>query len=159
MELGMARGEVYLRVSVVVVLVLTACLVAFDTQTKVLLLTIEKKATYKDLNALKISVYVASVAAGYNLLQLCKHFPWFRGNFKGSSYMCMAWICFLLDQMAVYLVFAANTATFGASMLAVTGSEAFQWLKVTPLAKIRPSARCKCTVLGTPPLVEIFRPN
>lgn len=129
MKLGMARGEVYLRVSAIVVLVLTACLVAFDTQTKVLLLSIEKKATYKDLNALKISVYVTSVAAGYNLLQLCKHFPWFRGNFKGS-YMCMAWMFFLLDQIAVYLVFGANTATLGASLLAVTGSEAFQWLKV-----------------------------
>lgn len=49
----MARGEVYLRVSAILVLVLTACLVAFDTETKVILLTIEKKATFKDVNALK----------------------------------------------------------------------------------------------------------
>ena len=49
----MARGEVFLRVAAIVVLVLTACLVAFDTQTKVIVLTFEKKATYKDLNSLK----------------------------------------------------------------------------------------------------------
>jgi hypothetical protein len=34
-------------------LVSTACLVAFDTQTKVVFLMISKKATYKDLDALK----------------------------------------------------------------------------------------------------------
>ncbi|TKY54587.1 CASP protein 2C1 [Spatholobus suberectus] len=129
MKLGMARGEVYLRVSAILVLVLTACLVAFDTQTKAVLFTIEKKATYKDLDALKILVYVTSAAAGYNLLQLCKHLTWSRRNFKGS-YMYMAWICFLLDQIAVYIIFAANTATLGASVLAITGSQAFQWLKV-----------------------------
>ncbi|RDX96165.1 putative xyloglucan endotransglucosylase/hydrolase protein 23 [Mucuna pruriens] len=106
-----------------------ACLIAFDTQTKVVFLTIEKKATYKDMSALKISVYVTSAAAGYNLLLLFKHSTWSRINFKGS-YLCMAWICFFLDQIAVYMTFAANTATLAASMLAITGSEAFQWLKV-----------------------------
>ncbi|XP_028196501.1 CASP-like protein 2C1 isoform X2 [Glycine soja] len=104
MKLGMARGEVCLRVSAILVLVLTACLVALDTQTKVVFISIEKKATYKDLNALK-------------------------KNFKGS-YLCMAWICFSLDQIAVYMTFAANTATMGAAVLAISGSEAFQWLKV-----------------------------
>jgi len=53
MKLGMARGEVYLRFSAILVLVLSACLVAFDTQTKVVLLGIQKKATYNDLHALK----------------------------------------------------------------------------------------------------------
>ncbi|KAK7329813.1 hypothetical protein VNO77_23993 [Canavalia gladiata] len=129
MKLGMARGEVFLRVLAIVVLVVTACLVAFDTQTKVVILTIEKTATYKDMNALKILVYITSVAAGYNFLQLCKHSTCSKGNFQGS-YIYMAWICFLLDQIAVYITFAANTAAFGASMLAVTGSEALQWLKV-----------------------------
>ncbi|KAL5149527.1 CASP-like protein 2C1 [Glycine soja] len=129
MKLGMARGEVCLRVSAILVLVLTACLVALDTQTKVVFISIEKKATYKDLNALKILVYVTCAAAGYNLLLLCKHSIWSRKNFKGS-YLCMAWICFSLDQIAVYMTFAANTATMGAAVLAISGSEAFQWLKV-----------------------------
>ncbi|XP_061361704.1 CASP-like protein 2C1 [Gastrolobium bilobum] len=131
MEFGMARGEVYLRVSAILVLVLTACLVAFDTQTKVVLLTIEKKATYKDVNALKILVYITSAAAGYNMLQLCKHSlsAYSGGNPKGSS-ISMAWICFLLDQIAVYMTFATNSAALEASVLAITGSEALQWMKV-----------------------------
>ncbi|XP_027332970.1 CASP-like protein 2C1 [Abrus precatorius] len=129
MKLGMARGEVYLRVSAIVVLVLTTCLVAFDTQTKVVLLSIERKATYKDLNALKILVYITSAAAGYNTLQLCKPSTCSKENIKGS-YICMGWICFLLDLMAVYITFAANTAAVGASVMAVTGSEALQWLKL-----------------------------
>lgn len=53
MKLGMARGEVCLRLSVILFLVLTTCLVAFDTQTKVVFLGIKKKATYNDLDALK----------------------------------------------------------------------------------------------------------
>ncbi|KAK7347706.1 hypothetical protein VNO80_22245 [Phaseolus coccineus] len=129
MKLGMARGEVYLRFSAILVLVLSACLVAFDTQTKVVLLGIQKKATYNDLDPLKISVYVTSAAAGYNLLQLCKHSTCSRGNFK-ASYMSMAWISLFLDQIAVYITFGTNTASVAASMMAVTGSEAFQWMKV-----------------------------
>ncbi|KAK7291895.1 hypothetical protein RIF29_07420 [Crotalaria pallida] len=131
MKLGMATGEVYLRVSAILVLVLTACLVAFDTQTKVIVLTYEKKATYKDVNALKILVYITSAAAGFNMLQLCKHpvSAYSGGKFKGS-YIYMAWISLFLDQMAVYITFAANSAAVEASMLAITGSEALQWLKV-----------------------------
>ncbi|KAE9602412.1 putative casparian strip membrane protein [Lupinus albus] len=131
MEFGMAKGEVYLRVSGIIVLVLTACLVAFDNQTKVIFLTIEKKATYKDMNALKILVYVTSAAAGYNMLQLCKYFvlAYSWGKFKGS-YIYMAWISLLLDQVAVYITFAANSAAVEASVLAITGSETFEWMKV-----------------------------
>ncbi|KAK7265282.1 hypothetical protein RJT34_32900 [Clitoria ternatea] len=129
MNLEMARGEICLRVSAILVLIITACLVAFDTQTKVVLLSYEKKATYKDMKALKILVYVTSAAAGYNMLQLCKISACSRGNFK-VSYIGMAWICFLLDQMAAYLTFGANTAALTASMLAVTGAEAFEWMKV-----------------------------
>ncbi|KAJ1433497.1 Casparian strip membrane protein [Sesbania bispinosa] len=133
MEFRMARGEVFLRVSTILVLILTACLVAFDTQTKVIILTIEKKATYKDLDALKILVYITSAAAGYNMLQLCKQYSLSvcsKGNLKGSNYLCMAWISFLLDQIAVYLTFAANSTTFEAALLALTGSESLQWMKV-----------------------------
>ncbi|BAT76717.1 hypothetical protein LR48_Vigan627s006600 [Vigna angularis] len=129
MKLGMARGEVCLRLSVILFLVLTTCLVAFDTQTKVVFLGIQKKATYNDLDALRMLVYVTSAAAGYNLLQLCKHSTCSRGNLKGSD-MCVAWISLFLDQIAAYITFGTNTASVGASMIAVKGSEAFQWLKV-----------------------------
>ncbi|CAL5199344.1 unnamed protein product [Lathyrus oleraceus] len=126
MEFRIARGEVFLRVIAILLLVLTAFLVVFDTQTKVVFLTIEKKVTYKDVDVLKILLYVSSSAAGYNMLQLCKH----SCSSKGSYEMCMVWISLLLDQIAVYLTFATNTALFEAAIFAFTGSEAFQWLKV-----------------------------
>ncbi|GAU21013.1 hypothetical protein TSUD_201620 [Trifolium subterraneum] len=133
MELGIAKWEVCLRVIAILFLVSTACLVAFDTQTKVIFLTYSKKATYKDLDALKILVYVTSTAAGYNLLQLCKHtfsaLPSIS-NFKSSYYMYIAWITFLLDQITVYLTFTANSAAFQAAIFALNGSEAFQWMKI-----------------------------
>ncbi|KEH15650.1 putative casparian strip membrane protein [Medicago truncatula] len=133
MEFRMAKGEVLLRVSAILFLVSTACIVAFDTETKVVILMIKKKATYKDLDALKILLYVTSAAAGYNMLQLCKHS--FSAcstirNFNDSYYMHMAWISFLLDQIVVYLTFATNTSAFEACLFALTGSEAFQWMKV-----------------------------
>lgn len=50
----------------------------------------------------RILLYVTSAAAGYNMLQLCKHS--FSAcstirNFNDSYYMHMAWISFLLDQV------------------------------------------------------------
>ncbi|MED6196665.1 hypothetical protein PIB30_049533 [Stylosanthes scabra] len=129
----MARRETSLRISAIVMLVLTACLVAFDTQTKVIMLSIEKKATYKDMKALQMLVYVTSAAAAYNVLQLCKHTSLLSCTEKikkGSSNIYMAWICFLLDQVAVYVTFGTNCAALEGSMIAVTGSEALQWLKV-----------------------------
>ncbi|CAL0325580.1 unnamed protein product [Lupinus luteus] len=131
MEFTIARGEVYLRISAILILVLAACLIAFDTQTKVIVFTIEKKATYKDVNALKILVYITSVAAGYNMLQLCKHSAWaYSGSKFERSYISMAWISLLLDQMAVYITFASNSAALEASVLAITGSQTFEWIKL-----------------------------
>nr|AFK45577.1 unknown [Lotus japonicus] len=100
MELGIAKAEACLRVTAILFLVLTTCLVAFDSETKVVILPIEKKATYKDMKALKISMWVTSAAAGYNMLMLFKNSlisACSGGNFNGS-YLCMAWIYFLLDQ-------------------------------------------------------------
>ena len=54
MELGsIARRDVCLRLSAILVLVTTACLVGFDKQTKLVLDAIEKEATFKDVEALK----------------------------------------------------------------------------------------------------------
>lgn len=127
----MARGEILLRVLAILFLLLTACLVAFDTETK-LLLFVEKKVTYKDLDVLKILVYITSTVAGYNMLQLCKYSfsacpTW---SFKGSDYNYMAWISLLVDQIGVYLTLGSNSAAFEAAMFAYNGSEAFQWMKV-----------------------------
>ena len=54
MELGfIARRDVCLRLSAVLVLVTTACLVGFDKQTKLVLDIFEKEATFRDAEALK----------------------------------------------------------------------------------------------------------
>lgn len=56
----------------------------------------------------RILVYITSAAASYNMLQLCKHTvsACSGGHFKGS-YIYMAWISFLLDQVnfTLYLDF------------------------------------------------------
>nr|XP_023916752.1 CASP-like protein 2C1 [Quercus suber] len=127
---GIAQVNVYLRVSAVLSFVLTACLVGLDAQTKIIFF-IARKATYRDLEAFRILLYVDSAAAGYNLLQLCKGLisAWFEGNLKGA-YIYISWIVFLLDQLAAYITFAANSAALEAAVLAVTGAEEFQWIKL-----------------------------
>ncbi|XP_050272551.1 CASP-like protein 2C1 [Quercus robur] len=127
---GIAQVNVYLRVSAVLFYVLTACLVGLDSQTKIIFF-VARKATYRDLEAFGILVYVDSAAVVYNLLQLCKGLisARFEGNLKGA-YIYISWIGFLLDQLAAYITFAANSAAFEASVLAVTGAEEFQWMKL-----------------------------
>ncbi|GMI92882.1 CASP-like protein 2C1 [Hibiscus trionum] len=129
MELGIQKMEALLRLSAISMLVLTACLVGFDSQTKVIFSYIEKKASFKDLRALVELVYITSLAAAYNLLQLsCSSLPaWCKGSSKQSS-TYLPWLRFILDQAAVYVVFAGNTAATAHALLVVTGEENFQWL-------------------------------
>ncbi|KAI9126117.1 hypothetical protein K1719_003535 [Acacia pycnantha] len=128
-----ARGEICLRVSAILVLVLTALLVAFDSQTKVILY-LTKKATYHDLEALKILVSVTSAAAVFNLLQICKLIflvPAFSGGKSNGHYLLyLAWLCFLLDQVGMYVTFGVNTAAVEAAMIALNGVKATLWMKV-----------------------------
>ncbi|ONI27458.1 hypothetical protein PRUPE_1G088100 [Prunus persica] len=130
MKHGTAKTEAFLRLCAVLVLVLTACLVGFDSQTKYLIF-IYRKATFRDLKSLSVLVYVVSVAAGYNLLQLgkCSKSAWCKENLKGSN-IYVAWLCFLLDQVAVYVTFGANSAALEASVLAIKGAQDFQWMKL-----------------------------
>ncbi|CBI17818.3 unnamed protein product, partial [Vitis vinifera] len=130
--ISLARAEAFLRLFAILVLVLTACLLGFDTQTKLLFSTIKKTATFRDLGALQVVVYVDSVAAGYNLLQLGRGFisAKLKGKLINVSYVTLPWVCFLLDQAAVYTVFSANTAALQASIIAVTGESSLQWMKV-----------------------------
>ncbi|CAL5385365.1 unnamed protein product [Camellia sinensis] len=94
--MDIVKMEALLRLSSTLLLVLTACLVGFDTQTKVILFSIVRKATFRDLNALMALVCIDSVAAAYNLLQLLRCFA-FKAN-QMQSCLCLAWVCFLLDQ-------------------------------------------------------------
>uniref|UniRef100_A0A5B7AU82 CASP-like protein n=2 Tax=Davidia involucrata TaxID=16924 RepID=A0A5B7AU82_DAVIN len=130
-EMEIVKKEAFLRLFAILLLVLTACLVGFDTQTKVIFASITRKATFRDLNAFLVLVCIDSLAAGYNLLQVVRCYLSFR--FKGDlmgSYKNLAWVCFLSDQAVVYTVFAANSAALEASVLAVSGAKGFQWMKL-----------------------------
>nr|CAN64184.1 hypothetical protein VITISV_022648 [Vitis vinifera] len=159
--ISLARAEAFLRLFAILVLVLTACLLGFDTQTKLLFSTIKKTATFRDLGALQVVVYVDSVAAGYNLLQLGRGFisAKLKGKLINVSYVTLPWVCFLLDQAAVYTVFSANTAALQASIIAVTGESSLQWMKdwLVALMEEKPARSMKRPlseddVLNKPPM-------
>ncbi|KAK3435475.1 CASP-like protein 2C1 [Eucalyptus grandis] len=127
-----AETEVFLRVCAILLLVLTACLVAMATQTKLIMYTYARKATFRDLNALPVLVYIDGVVAGYNLLQLsrCSVSAYCKREIQCPLLKNLSWVHFLLDQVAVYTVFATTVAATQASLLAVTGSKAMQWMKL-----------------------------
>ncbi|KAF5461767.1 hypothetical protein F2P56_017840 [Juglans regia] len=129
MELGLSEISVFLRLSAILFLVLTACLVGLDAQSKRIFYT-ERKATFKDLDALMVLVYVESAAACYNLLHLCKRSisTWFEGYSKWS--LCVSWVILLVDQVAAYITFGANLAALQSAVFAVTGEKDFQWMKL-----------------------------
>ncbi|KAI9191434.1 hypothetical protein LWI28_008488 [Acer negundo] len=110
---------------------LTACTLGLSTQSK-LIFYIHRKITFRDLH-LECMVYVASLAAAYNLLQLsrCVFSTYYsNGNLnKSNKYLSWVWICYLLDQVVVYLTFATNSAAAANAILAVTGMKEFQWMK------------------------------
>ncbi|GKV47049.1 hypothetical protein SLEP1_g53988 [Rubroshorea leprosula] len=122
--------EALLRLSATLLLVLTALLVGLDSQTR-LIFFVQKKASFTVLNALEGLVYATSIAAAYNFLQLCRYtFPyWFEGNSK-KSYRYLAWLCYILDQVTVYVVFATTSAALEQSLLAITGAKSVQWMKL-----------------------------
>ncbi|XP_047308721.1 CASP-like protein 2C1 [Impatiens glandulifera] len=134
--MGILGSEGVLRLGAAVLLVVTACLVALDSQTKFLYYQIAKKATYKELNALYVVVWVHSAAAIYSLLQSGRCFffaaPIHHGTSRPatSSYLTTATLCFILDQVVVYGVFSTNSAGVEASIMAITGADSFQWMKL-----------------------------
>ncbi|OWM84343.1 hypothetical protein CDL15_Pgr027113 [Punica granatum] len=131
MAASLGKVEALLRACAVLMLVLTACLVGMDTQTKAIVFTYKKKVTYKYLNALTAMVYIDVAAAAYSLLQLsrCTISVWSHKNLITYDQKNLAWGFFLLDQVVVYAVFAVNSAAAQAALLAVTGSKGLQWMK------------------------------
>ncbi|GMH17810.1 hypothetical protein Nepgr_019651 [Nepenthes gracilis] len=131
------KCEALLRLLALAVLVLTACLIRTNTQTKLLFGFYRKKATFKDLDAYVVSLYVDLAAAGYNLLQFIRCLsPRFLQPSAGTKLTVLPcdviqyWLCFLLDQATAYLVFAANCSATALSVMAVTGSKSLQWMKL-----------------------------
>ncbi|XP_056176734.1 CASP-like protein 2C1 isoform X2 [Syzygium oleosum] len=96
-----AKTEALLRVCAILLLVLTACLVAMDAQTKLIVYTYAKKATFRDLNALPVLVYIDGVVAGYNLLQLsrCSVSACYKREIQSPLLKNLSWVHFLLDQL------------------------------------------------------------
>uniref|UniRef100_A0A2P2QQT4 CASP-like protein n=1 Tax=Rhizophora mucronata TaxID=61149 RepID=A0A2P2QQT4_RHIMU len=121
------RIEASLRLCAILLLILSACLVGLDSQTK-FMIYLRREVTYKSLKAFPVLVYVDSAAAAYNLLQLSRFSlsAFSKANYKGP-YSYLAWGCYLLDQLAVYMTFGATTAATEHSILVVTGVEIFQW--------------------------------
>ncbi|KAL5699235.1 hypothetical protein ACHQM5_030168 [Ranunculus cassubicifolius] len=127
MEFKSSKLHLLLRLSSVILCVSTALIVGLDQQTKPILATIERKATAKDLKALWDLMIIESVAACYNLLQLSLALNIRVG---GQNHVKLAWICFFLDQVVVYVSFGATSAAAQASVIAVTGVTSFQWMKL-----------------------------
>ncbi|KAL3643099.1 hypothetical protein CASFOL_013914 [Castilleja foliolosa] len=123
--------EALLRIISTLLLALTACLVRFDSQTKHLFYTLTKKATFKDMNALYVLVWIDTAVAIYSVLQLVRYMilPGFRKDLTASN-KYFGWGIYLLDQAAAYVVFGGNTAAVQASMFAVTGEKSLQWMKL-----------------------------
>ncbi|KAM0933789.1 putative casparian strip membrane protein [Dioscorea sansibarensis] len=126
------KGEGILRLISMVLSTMTALLVGLDTQTKTVFF-IEKKATVKDLQPLWIATIVASVVAGYQLIQLCRCLAstWLSETTQACKCtLLLAWVSLLFDQGTTYMMFASTVAATQASMIAVTGVKPFQWTKL-----------------------------
>lgn len=117
------KMKAFLRLCAILLLLLTALLVALDSQTKLIFFT-QKKASFTDLNALVGLVYVTSIAAAYNLVQLCRH------SVFQSTFRSLAWLDYFLDQVTVYVVFATTTTALTESLLSITGAKSMQWMKL-----------------------------
>ncbi|XP_039131944.1 CASP-like protein 2C1 [Dioscorea cayenensis subsp. rotundata] len=116
-------GEGILRLISMVLATMTALVIGLSTQTKTVFF-IEKKATAKDLQPLWIAIIVASVLAGYQLIQLCKCLASTWLSLSETTCKCtllLAWLSLFLDQGTTYLMFASTVAATQASMIAVTG--------------------------------------
>ncbi|EOA15628.1 hypothetical protein CARUB_v10005865mg [Capsella rubella] len=123
MVMKLRETEVILRLCIVFLLLLTACLVGLDSQTKEIAY-IHKKVSFRYLIALEAELYIDVGVAAYNLVQLGLH--WHNVEQKTSN---PKWFSYLLDQTAAYVVFAGTTAAAQHSMLVVTGSQELQWMK------------------------------
>ncbi|CAI9098532.1 OLC1v1035197C1 [Oldenlandia corymbosa var. corymbosa] len=116
-----------LRILAILLLVLSVLLIALDSQTKNVFNILVVKASYRDLKILIILVWVDSAAAAYNVLQIL------RARLLPSTKEvtpALAWICYLMDQAIVYVVFATNSAAIQGAFFAITGQDEFQWMKL-----------------------------
>ncbi|KAK1414058.1 hypothetical protein QVD17_29796 [Tagetes erecta] len=132
-EMETMKIETFLRVCVTLVLLTTACLVRFDSQTSLIFTSYSKTATFRDMNDLFVLVFLDIAAAGYNIILLVirrllssRLKPDMRGSYKH-----LAWFTFLFDQAVAYLILASNSAGLVASIYAITGDKHHLfWMKL-----------------------------
>ncbi|XP_022929778.1 CASP-like protein 2C1 isoform X1 [Cucurbita moschata] len=133
MGFGDARTEWILRLCAIICLVLTVFLMGFDKETTQIF-GVDKTASFRSLGALKVIMFVDSIAAAYNILQLAK--CWISAHPKPPFqlqthfHLPLFWLSFFIDQAGAYLTFAANTAGMEAAFVAVRGNQEFQWMKL-----------------------------
>ncbi|XP_078163418.1 CASP-like protein 2C1 [Carex rostrata] len=124
------KVEGALRFVCMVLGAMTALLMGLNAQTKMVIF-MQKKATAKDIEALWVVTMATAAAAGYNFLQLLRCiYNSFQKENSCRSNRAYAWFCFLLDQAAVYVVFATTLAALQGSMIALTGIQSLQWTKL-----------------------------
>ncbi|KAL8152484.1 hypothetical protein V2J09_010244 [Rumex salicifolius] len=132
-EMKKGKRESVLRFIATCLLLLVACLIRTNSQTKILFDVLEKKATYRDVYIFVVEFYVVCVAAGYSFLQMlrCLFMSDLEedANLTFLNHILLA-TTFLLDQTVVYIVFAMNVAATMASTFAVVGNESLQWDKL-----------------------------
>ncbi|KAK9130161.1 hypothetical protein Sjap_010648 [Stephania japonica] len=120
-----------LRFLCIAFLVTTACIVRVDSETKPIFGGLEKKATISDLPSLKTYVIVVSAVAGYHLIQLTLCLIRIRFEKKPRGFnKVMAWTSFFTDQIVSYVSFATTLAATQLAILAITGADEFEWLKL-----------------------------
>ncbi|KAL8223500.1 hypothetical protein R6Q57_018975 [Mikania cordata] len=131
-EMNTMRIEAFLRVWVSLLLLTAACLIRFDTQTSLIFISYSRTATFKDLNALFVVVFIDIAAAGYNVIHLV-----IRGLISShlkqdmrGSYKHFAWFFFLFDQVVAYMILAANSACLMGAILGITGEHHLVWMKL-----------------------------
>ncbi|CAN8316510.1 unnamed protein product [Cochlearia groenlandica] len=120
--------ELILRCSVSALALVSAILIATDTQVKEVF-TIQKKAKYTDMKALVLLVIVNGVAAAYSLLQAVRCVV---GMKKGTVLFskALAWAIFFGDQAIAYLSVASIAAAVQSAAFAKFGEPDLQWMKI-----------------------------
>ncbi|XP_076897479.1 CASP-like protein 2C1 [Bidens hawaiensis] len=127
------RMEAFLRFCVALLLLTSACLIRFDSQTSFIFVSYSRTATFKDMNVLFVLVFLDIAAGGYNLIQLLIKYLLYKQYQKldmRGSYKHLAWFSVLIDQAVAYMIFAANSACLLAATYAVTGEHHLFWLKL-----------------------------
>ncbi|KAJ4810624.1 CASP-like protein [Rhynchospora pubera] len=124
------KVEGALRFVCMVLAAMTAMLMGLNAQTKTVFF-IQRKASAKDIEALWILTMATAAAAGYNFLQLlrCIYLS-VQKESSCCSNRAVAWLCFVLDQAAVYAIFATTLAALQGAMIALTGIHSLQWSKL-----------------------------